>query len=108
MWRRRDGDGTVGKPQTAGPLDREPGVLDRGHRVTGGAAATGQQRPDRGVGESLQRSQRRGVGSALLAWQHWVVRPGDLTRLNAAFFSANAALSAWLLAAAAVDIVRGS
>ena len=42
----------------------------------------------------------------LLAWQHWVVRPGDLSRLNAAFFSANAALSAWLFAAAAVDILR--
>jgi 4-hydroxybenzoate polyprenyltransferase len=42
----------------------------------------------------------------LLAWQHWVVRPDDLSRLNAAFFSANAALSAWLFAAAAVDILR--
>jgi len=43
---------------------------------------------------------------ALLAWQHWVVRPNDLSRLNAAFFTANAALSAWIFAAAAVDILR--
>lgn len=44
--------------------------------------------------------------AALLLWQHWVVRPHDLSRLNAAFFSANAALSAWIFAAAAVDILR--
>jgi 4-hydroxybenzoate polyprenyltransferase len=44
--------------------------------------------------------------AALLGWQHWVVRPRDLSRLDAAFFSANAALSAWILAAAAVDILR--
>lgn len=43
---------------------------------------------------------------ALVAWQHRVVRPGDLSRLNAAFFTANAALSAWIFAAAAVDILR--
>ncbi|HSG39254.1 MAG TPA: UbiA-like polyprenyltransferase, partial [Thermoanaerobaculia bacterium] len=36
---------------------------------------------------------------ALIAYQHWVVRPGDLSRLNAAFFTANGALSVWLFAA---------
>ncbi|HRC85961.1 MAG TPA: UbiA family prenyltransferase, partial [Thermoanaerobaculia bacterium] len=41
----------------------------------------------------------------LLAYQHWVVRPGDLSRLNAAFFLANGALSLWLFAATAVDIL---
>ena len=45
---------------------------------------------------------------ALLAWQHWVVRPNDLSRLNAAFFTANAALSAWIFAAAAIDLLRSS
>ncbi|HJX28460.1 MAG TPA: UbiA-like polyprenyltransferase, partial [Thermoanaerobaculia bacterium] len=46
------------------------------------------------------------AGCALLiAWQHWVVRPGDLSRLNAAFFTANGALSLWLFAATAVDIL---
>jgi 4-hydroxybenzoate polyprenyltransferase len=41
----------------------------------------------------------------LIAYQHWVVRPGDLSRLNAAFFTANGALSVWLFAATAVDIL---
>ena len=48
-----------------------------------------------------------GVGgcAALLAYQHAVVRPGDLSRLNAAFFLANGLLAAWLFAATAVDTV---
>ncbi len=41
----------------------------------------------------------------LLAYQHWVVRPGDLSRLNAAFFQANGILSLWLFAASALDIL---
>lgn len=41
----------------------------------------------------------------LIGWQHWVVRPGDLSRLNAAFFTANGALSVWLFAATAVDVL---
>ncbi|HYN22877.1 MAG TPA: UbiA-like polyprenyltransferase [Thermoanaerobaculia bacterium] len=42
---------------------------------------------------------------ALIGWQHWVVRPGDLSRLNAAFFTANGALSVWLFALTAADIL---
>ena len=42
----------------------------------------------------------------LIAYQHWIVRPGDLSRLNAAFFTANGALSVWLFAATAMDILR--
>jgi 4-hydroxybenzoate polyprenyltransferase len=41
----------------------------------------------------------------LVVYQHWAVRPSDLSRLNAAFFQANAALSIWIFAAAAVDIL---
>ncbi|HEV8581450.1 MAG TPA: UbiA-like polyprenyltransferase [Thermoanaerobaculia bacterium] len=41
----------------------------------------------------------------LIAYQHWVVRPGNLSRLNAAFFTANGALSVWLFAATAVDLL---
>lgn len=41
----------------------------------------------------------------LIAYQHWIVRPGDLSRLNAAFFTANGALSLWLFAATALDIL---
>ncbi len=42
----------------------------------------------------------------LLAWQHWVVRPNDMSRLNAAFFTANGILSVWLFAATAFDLLR--
>lgn len=44
---------------------------------------------------------------ALLAYQHWIVRPSDLSRLDAAFFQANGALSVWLFAATAVDLLIG-
>ncbi len=43
--------------------------------------------------------------AALLAYQHWVVRPGDLSRLNAAFFKANGVLAVWLFALTAVDLL---
>jgi 4-hydroxybenzoate polyprenyltransferase len=41
----------------------------------------------------------------LIAYQHWVVRPRDLSRLNAAFFTANGALSVWLFGWTALDIL---
>jgi 4-hydroxybenzoate polyprenyltransferase len=44
---------------------------------------------------------------ALLAWQHAIVRPRDLSRLNAAFFNANGLLSVWLAATLAVDLLAG-
>ena len=45
------------------------------------------------------------VGCALLlAYQHWIVRPSDLSRLNAAFFTANGLLSVWLLLATAAAL----
>lgn len=40
----------------------------------------------------------------LLAYQHTIVSPGDLSRLNAAFFTANGLLALWLLAATATDL----
>ena len=43
--------------------------------------------------------------AALLAYQHAIVRPGDLARLDAAFFTANGLLSAGLFAAGAADLV---
>ena len=50
-----------------------------------------------------------GVGvagcAALLGWQHWIVRPDDLSRLDAAFFQANGLLAVWLFGAAAVDLL---
>lgn len=43
--------------------------------------------------------------AAMIAYQHAVVRPGDLSRLNAAFFTANGVLSLWLFAATAADVL---
>ncbi len=63
----------------------------------------------------LPRTYEAGLGAAfwvgwtgcvaLLAYQHWVVRPGDLSRLNPAFFTANGVLSVWLFALTAVDLL---
>ena len=41
----------------------------------------------------------------LVTYQHWLVRPSDLSRLDAAFFQANGALSVWLFVATAVDLL---
>jgi 4-hydroxybenzoate polyprenyltransferase len=43
--------------------------------------------------------------AALLAWQHWIVGPDDLSRLDAAFFTANGVLAVWLFAATAADLL---
>ncbi|HSM13238.1 MAG TPA: UbiA-like polyprenyltransferase [Thermoanaerobaculia bacterium] len=43
----------------------------------------------------------------LLGWQHAVLRPGDLSRLDAAFFNANGLLAAWLFGSIAVDLLAG-
>jgi 4-hydroxybenzoate polyprenyltransferase len=42
--------------------------------------------------------------AALLAWEHALVRPNDLSKVNQAFFTANAAIGLVLLAAIAVDL----
>jgi 4-hydroxybenzoate polyprenyltransferase len=54
----------------------------------------------------LGASYRLGVAvcAALLVYQHAIVRPGDLSRLDAAFFSANGVLSVALFAATATDL----
>ncbi len=46
--------------------------------------------------------------AALLTYQHWVVRPGDLSRLNAAFFQANGVLSVWFFGTLAADLLLRS
>jgi 4-hydroxybenzoate polyprenyltransferase len=43
--------------------------------------------------------------AVLIAYQHWVVRPGDLSRLNAAFFFSNSLLAAWLFVTTAADLL---
>ena len=42
--------------------------------------------------------------AALLAWEHALVRPDDLSKVNQAFFTANAAIGLVLLAAIATDL----
>ena len=42
--------------------------------------------------------------AALLAWEHALVRPDDLSRVNQAFFTANAAIGLVLLAAIGLDL----
>jgi len=45
-----------------------------------------------------------GVIAGLLAWEHAIVRPDDLSRVNEAFFNANAVIGLVLLAAIALDL----
>jgi 4-hydroxybenzoate polyprenyltransferase len=41
----------------------------------------------------------------LLAWEHWLVRPDDLARVNVAFFHVNAVLSVGLLVVGTLDLL---
>jgi 4-hydroxybenzoate polyprenyltransferase len=43
------------------------------------------------------------LGAAVLAWEHQLVRPGDLSRLNAAFFNANGVVSVVVFVGALLD-----
>jgi 4-hydroxybenzoate polyprenyltransferase len=43
------------------------------------------------------------AGAALIAWEHQLVRPGDLSRLDAAFFTANGVVSVLVFAGALLD-----
>jgi 4-hydroxybenzoate polyprenyltransferase len=45
------------------------------------------------------------VIAALLVYEHWLVRPDDLTRVNEAFFHVNAVVSLGLLAVGTVDVL---
>jgi 4-hydroxybenzoate polyprenyltransferase len=44
-----------------------------------------------------------GIGAGLIAWEHSLVKPGDLSRLNAAFFTANGIVSIVVFLGALVD-----
>jgi len=43
--------------------------------------------------------------AALLAYEHWLVRPDDLTRVNLAFFQVNAVVSVGLFVVATADLL---
>ena len=45
-----------------------------------------------------------GLFAALLVYQHWIIRPDDLSRLNAAFFTANGAASILIFFFTAIDL----
>jgi len=45
-----------------------------------------------------------GIAATLLVWQHRLVRPDDLSRLDAAFFTANGTLAVVMFAAGCVDL----
>ncbi|HYT82978.1 MAG TPA: UbiA family prenyltransferase, partial [Gemmatimonadales bacterium] len=44
-----------------------------------------------------------GIGAGLIAWEHQLVRSGDLSRLDAAFFTANGIVSIVVFLGALVD-----
>ena len=46
-----------------------------------------------------------GVGAGIIAWEHQLVQPGDLSRLSAAFFTANGIVSIVVFLGALVDRV---
>lgn len=60
-----------------------------------------------GLGAGLGIAYYAGVaiGAALIAYEHRLVRPGDLSRLNAAFFTANGIVSVVVFLGALVDRV---
>jgi 4-hydroxybenzoate polyprenyltransferase len=43
--------------------------------------------------------------AGLLAYEHWLVRPDDLTRVNVAFFHVNAILSIGLFVLGTLDLI---
>jgi 4-hydroxybenzoate polyprenyltransferase len=46
--------------------------------------------------------------AALLAYEHWLVRPDDLARVNVAFFQVNAVVSIGLFLVASLDLLAGA
>src|SRR5213592_2314305 len=60
-----------------------------------------------GIGADLGLAYYAGVavGGALIAWEHRLVKPDDLSRLNAAFFTANGIVSIVVFLGALVDRV---
>jgi 4-hydroxybenzoate polyprenyltransferase len=45
------------------------------------------------------------IGAAIIAWEHQLVKPDDLSRLNAAFFTMNGVVSVVVFAGALADRV---
>jgi len=45
------------------------------------------------------------AAAVILAWEHQLVKPGDLSKLNAAFFNMNAVMSLTVFAFALLDVL---
>ena len=58
-----------------------------------------------GVGLGVAYYAGVAIGAALIVWEHRLVQPGDLSRLDAAFFTANGIVSMVVLLGAIVDRV---
>ena len=82
----------------------------------GGGLAAGRRVPprhDRATGRfavglpGFGRVYLAGVAAmaALLVYEHWLVRPDDLSRVNRAFFQVNAVVSIGLLAIGTIDLI---
>ena len=58
-----------------------------------------------GLGRRVRRLvlRRRGCAALILAYEHRLVRPGDLSRLDAAFFTMNGVMSLTVFGFALVD-----
>ena len=56
-----------------------------------------------GAGLGWQYYLGVGIGAGLIAWEHQLVKPGDLSKLNAAFFTANGIVSIVVFLGALVD-----
>src|SRR6266699_242985 len=56
-----------------------------------------------GAGLGVAYFGRVGLAAGLIAWEHQLVRPGDLSRLNAAFFTANGIVSIVVFLGALID-----
>ena len=46
--------------------------------------------------------------AVLLAYEHWLVRPDDLTRVNVAFFQVNAVVSIGLFVVGSLDLLTSA
>jgi len=45
------------------------------------------------------------AAAGILAWEHTLVKPGNLSKLNAAFFNMNAVMSVTVFVFALVDVI---
>ena len=59
--------------------------------------------PAAGLGAVYFAGRRH--GRALLIWEHSIVRPGDLSRLNVAFFNLNGYVSVAFFLATLADVL---